>query len=84
MVAGKLHPAWTPWTDALAQHLHGRLAGRLAPLLLGFLFARGRRVIPAAAPALCPRPASFLGPLLTRFAPGAQAPVPSAAWPTRS
>jgi DDE superfamily endonuclease len=45
MVVWKLPPAWTPWTAALAQHLHGRLAWRLAPLLLGVLFARGRRTV---------------------------------------
>lgn len=35
----------TPWIALLAQHLHARLAWRLAPLLLGVLFARGRRTV---------------------------------------
>jgi DDE superfamily endonuclease len=45
MVVWDLPAAWTPWIAALAQHLHARLAWRLAPLLLGLLFARGRRTV---------------------------------------
>jgi DDE superfamily endonuclease len=45
MVVWTLPPEFTPWLGALAQHLHGRLAWRLAPLLLGVLFARGRRTV---------------------------------------
>jgi hypothetical protein len=45
MVVWKLPPEWTPWLAVLAWHLHGRLAWRLAPLLLGVLFARGRRTV---------------------------------------
>jgi hypothetical protein len=32
MVAWTLPPEFTPWIAALAQHLHGRLTWRLAPL----------------------------------------------------
>jgi hypothetical protein len=45
MVVWKLPPEFTPWLRLLAQHLHGRLAWRLAPLLLGVLLARGRRTV---------------------------------------
>src|SRR5262245_48156448 len=45
MVVWNLPAAWTPWIAVLAQHLHARLAWRLAPLLLGLLFARGRRTV---------------------------------------
>jgi DDE superfamily endonuclease len=45
MVVGTLPPEFTPWLAALAQHRHGRLAWRLAPLLVGVLFARGRRTV---------------------------------------
>jgi hypothetical protein len=45
MVVWKLPAEWTPWLAVLAQHLHARLAWRLAPLLLGGLFARGRRTV---------------------------------------
>lgn len=36
---------WNPWTTLLAHHLHARLAWRLGPLLLGGIFARGRRTV---------------------------------------
>ena len=45
MVVWKLPAEFTPWVAALAWPLHGRLAGRLAPLLQGVLFARGRRTV---------------------------------------
>src|SRR5262245_43202641 len=45
MVVWNLPAEWTPWIASLAQHLHGRLAWRLAPLLLGVVFAKGRRTV---------------------------------------
>jgi hypothetical protein len=45
MVVWSLPPEFTPWVALLAQHLHARLAWRLAPLLLGVLFAQGRRTV---------------------------------------
>jgi hypothetical protein len=45
MVGGNLPADWNPWIALLAQHLHARLAWRLAPLLLGLLFARKRRTV---------------------------------------
>jgi hypothetical protein len=45
MVVWNLPTEWTPWIALLAHHLHARLAWRLAPLLLGILFARGRRTV---------------------------------------
>lgn len=45
MVVWKLPAEFTPWVTALTWPLHGRLAGRLAPLLQGALFARGRRTV---------------------------------------
>jgi DDE superfamily endonuclease len=45
MVVWNLPAEWTPWIAVLAQHLHGRLAWRLAPLLLGVVFAKGRRTV---------------------------------------
>src|SRR3954471_5432215 len=45
MVIWKLPAAWTPWITALAWPWHERLAWRLAPLLRGVLFARGRRTV---------------------------------------
>jgi DDE superfamily endonuclease len=45
MVVWNLPAEWTPWMALLAHHLHARLAWRLAPLLLGMLFARGRRTV---------------------------------------
>ena len=33
------------WIAHLSQPLHGRLAGRLLPLLSGMLFAQGRRTV---------------------------------------
>src|SRR5947209_18918385 len=45
MVVWKLPAELTPWLAALTWPLHGRLAWRLAPLLQGVLFARGRRTV---------------------------------------
>jgi hypothetical protein len=45
MVVWNLPPECTPWIALLAQNLHARSAVRLAPLLLGLLFARGRRTV---------------------------------------
>jgi hypothetical protein len=45
MVVWNLPPEWLPWIASLATCLHARLAGRLAPLLLGLVFARGRRTV---------------------------------------
>ena len=45
MVVWNLPADWTPWIACLASHLHARLAWRLAPLLLGIVFARGRRTV---------------------------------------
>src|SRR5262245_61177827 len=45
MVLWRLPPAWLSWVAALGRPLHGRLAWRLAPLLQGALFARGRRTV---------------------------------------
>ena len=45
MVIWNLPAQWTPWIAALSWPLHGRLAWRLAPLLQGVLFARGRRTV---------------------------------------
>jgi hypothetical protein len=45
MVVWNLPADWNPWVALLAHHLHARLAWRLAPLLLGVLFARGRRTV---------------------------------------
>jgi hypothetical protein len=45
MVVWNLPDDWNPWIALLAHHLHARLAWRLAPLLLGVLFARGRRTV---------------------------------------
>src|SRR5262245_3691153 len=45
MVVWNLPADWNPWMALLARHLHARLAWRLAPLLLGILFARGRRTV---------------------------------------
>ena len=45
MVVWNLLPEFTPWVVCLASHLHGRLAHRLAPLVLGLLFAHGRRTV---------------------------------------
>ena len=45
MVVWKLPPEFTPWAAALGQHLHARLARRFPLLLLGALFARGRRTV---------------------------------------
>jgi hypothetical protein len=38
---------WEEWSEWLAAGLHGRSRWRLAPLLLGVLFAGGRRVVAA-------------------------------------
>jgi len=40
-----LNPQWQSWADALATPLHGRLAWRLARVLLGILLASGRRTV---------------------------------------
>jgi hypothetical protein len=45
MVLWKLPAEWRPWIAALSACLHGRLAKRLEPLLIGLLFARGRRTV---------------------------------------
>jgi hypothetical protein len=45
MVVWNLPADWNPGIATLAHHLHARLAWRLAPLLLGILFARGRRAV---------------------------------------
>ena len=45
MVVWNLPAEWIPWIAHLAGPLHARLAWRLAPLLLGVLFARGRRTV---------------------------------------
>jgi len=45
MVVWKLPREWTPLLQRLAGGLHARLAWRLAPLLLGILFAQGRRTV---------------------------------------
>jgi DDE superfamily endonuclease len=45
MVVWNLPAEWTPWIALLTHHLHARLAWRLTPLLLGILFARGRRTV---------------------------------------
>jgi DDE superfamily endonuclease len=45
MVVWNLPAALTPWIAALTWPLHGRLAWRLAPLIQGVLFARGRRTV---------------------------------------
>ena len=45
MVVWNLPPECIPWIALLADHLHARSAGRLLPLLLGLLFARGRRTV---------------------------------------
>ena len=36
---------WSQWTAWLAAGLHGRCRWRLAPLLMGLLFAQGRRTV---------------------------------------
>src|SRR3989304_4841654 len=36
---------WEDWSEWLAAGLHGRSQWRLAPLLMGLLFAGGRRVV---------------------------------------
>jgi DDE superfamily endonuclease len=45
MVVWNLPAEFLPWIAALTWPLHGRLAWRLAPLLQGALFARGRRTV---------------------------------------
>jgi hypothetical protein len=45
MVLWKLPAEWRPWIAALSACLHGRLAKRLEPLLIGLLFGRGRRTV---------------------------------------
>jgi hypothetical protein len=45
MVAWQLPAELVFWIAHLSQPLHGRLAGRLLPLLRGLLFARGRRTV---------------------------------------
>lgn len=45
MVVWNLPADWHPWIALLAHHLHARLAWRLAPLLLGVLFAQGRPTV---------------------------------------
>lgn len=45
MVVWNLPAEWIPWIAHLAGPLHARLAWRLAPLLLGVVFARGRRTV---------------------------------------
>jgi hypothetical protein len=45
MVVWNLPADWNPWIALLAHHLHARLAWRLAPLLLGVLFAKGRPTV---------------------------------------
>ena len=36
---------WSQWSERLASGLHGRNAWRLPVLMLGMLFARGRRTV---------------------------------------
>ena len=43
MFAVRLTAEWLAWTAALSVPLHGRLAGRLAEVVAGVLFASGRR-----------------------------------------
>jgi DDE superfamily endonuclease len=45
MVIWTLPAQWLSWIATLTWPLHGRLAWRLAPLLRGVLFARGRRTV---------------------------------------
>jgi hypothetical protein len=45
MATWKLPAELASWITLLAGPLHARLAGRLRPLLLGMLFARGRRTV---------------------------------------
>jgi len=45
MVLPPLPPEWQPILAALTPWLHARLAWRLPPLLIGVLFARGRRTV---------------------------------------
>jgi hypothetical protein len=45
MVVWKLPPEFLAWIAALTWPLHARLAWRLAPLVQGLLFARGRRTV---------------------------------------
>ena len=45
MAAWTLPPELSAWIAALAGMLHARVAGRLAPLLVGALFAQGRRTV---------------------------------------
>lgn len=82
MVILPLPPEWQPILAALTPWLHRRLAWRLLPLLIGVLFARGRRTvtswlravgIAAGFPAYyyflarLGRSASFLAGILFRF-----------------
>jgi hypothetical protein len=45
MAAWNLPAELASWIERLAQPLHARLAGRLLTLLVGMLFARGRRTV---------------------------------------
>jgi hypothetical protein len=45
MVAWQLPAELTLWITHLSQPLHARLAKRLLPLMLGILFAQGRRTV---------------------------------------
>lgn len=45
MFAVRMTTEWLAWVTALAAPLHGRLAGRLATVVAGVLFASGRRTV---------------------------------------
>ena len=47
MVTWKLPPVLAKWVEQLSGPLHGRLAWRLLPVLVGLLFATGRRTYAA-------------------------------------
>jgi DDE superfamily endonuclease len=45
MFAVRMLPEWSIWVAALSLPLHGCLAGRLATVVVGLLFASGRRTV---------------------------------------